>query len=186
MVANGRRLQQHGIAYLDATIAGSSQLVRDGMAVVLVGGDASVYQSHRDLWDVLFARHFYLGATGSGAKMKLAVNLVIGLHRAVLAEGLAFAKSMDLDLEQVLQVFRETPAYSAMMDTKGMKMIRGDFAPQARLAQHLKDVELILQQAGRGDAELPLSHLHRQLLQQLVQQGHGGLDNSAIAKAFDI
>jgi putative dehydrogenase len=60
--------------------------------------------------------------------MKLVSNLVLGLNRAALAEGLAFARSLDLDDEATLQVLTGTMAYSRIMDTKGRKMTRGILA----------------------------------------------------------
>jgi 3-hydroxyisobutyrate dehydrogenase-like beta-hydroxyacid dehydrogenase len=71
------------------------------------------------------------------------------------------------------------------MDHKGEKMIRGDFATQARLSQHLKDVRLILAAGAAADARLPLSEIHRELLEALETAGLGSADNSAIIKAFE-
>ena len=62
--------------------------------------------------------------------MKLVVNLVLGLNRAVLAEGLAFARRCGLDPEAVLEILQSGAAYSRVMDAKGRKMIDGDFAPR--------------------------------------------------------
>ncbi len=63
-------------------------------------------------------------------------------------------------------------------------MLAGDFTPQARLAQHLKDVRLILELGQSCGAFLPLSTLHRTLLESLAAQGYGDADNSAIIRAF--
>ena len=112
------------------------------------------------------------------------MNLVLGLNRAVLAEGLSFADKLDLDLETVLNVLAKSPASSKVIETKGEKMLTGDFTPQAKLSQHHKDVALILESAEKQGGSLPLSHLHEELLSQLIQQGYGDLDNSAIIKAF--
>jgi 3-hydroxyisobutyrate dehydrogenase-like beta-hydroxyacid dehydrogenase len=71
------------------------------------------------------------------------------------------------------------------MDTKGPKMIAGDFLPEARLGQHHKDVRLILAEAARAGATLPLTQLHDFLLADLVGRGLGDLDNSAIMRAYD-
>ena len=71
------------------------------------------------------------------------------------------------------------------MDTKGDKMIVGDFEPQARLSQHLKDVRLILSAAAATRARVPLSEVHEQLLQQAESAGLGALDNSAIIRVFE-
>ena len=116
--------------------------------------------------------------------MKLVVNLVIGLNRAVLAEALGLASHCGMNLETTLEVLRSCPAYSAVMDTKGHKMIEGDFTPQARLSQHLKDVKLINQLAVATQADTPLSQLHQSLLSELEQAGFGEEDNSAIFRAF--
>jgi 3-hydroxyisobutyrate dehydrogenase len=70
------------------------------------------------------------------------------------------------------------------MDTKGRKMISGDFTPQARLAQHLKDVHLILKLGAGCKALLPFSTVHRDLLERLAAGGYHDADNSAIIRAF--
>jgi 3-hydroxyisobutyrate dehydrogenase-like beta-hydroxyacid dehydrogenase len=113
------------------------------------------------------------------------VNLVLGLNRAVLAEGLAFARMCGLDLPAVLDILRSGAAYSRVMDTKGRKMIEADFAPEAKLDQHLKDVRLILDAGRRVGAALPLSGLHEELLAGLVGRGLGECDNSCVIRAFD-
>ena len=117
--------------------------------------------------------------------MKLVVNLVLGLNRAVLAEGLSLAQACGIEPAMALEVLRSGAAHSAAMDTKGLKMVQRDFTPQARLAQHRKDVGLILTLAQSHETELPLSQIHAQLLDRAIQRGFGELDNSAILKAFD-
>ena len=116
--------------------------------------------------------------------MKLVVNLVLGLNRAALAEGLALARWCDLDLGQCLRVLQAGAAYSRVMDTKGRKMIEQDFRPEARLSQHLKDVRLILALAEQVGARTPLSQLHRELLERAEAAGWGQDDNSAVIRLF--
>jgi 3-hydroxyisobutyrate dehydrogenase-like beta-hydroxyacid dehydrogenase len=89
-----------------------------------------------------------------------------------------------MDGNALLEVLREGAAYSRVMDHKGEKMLRGDFSPQARLAQHLKDVGLILELGERTGAPLPLSTLHAQVLQKGVEEGLGELDNSAVVEVL--
>ncbi len=113
------------------------------------------------------------------------MNLVLGLNRAALAEGLGFARRCGLDPVAVLDVLRGGAAYSRVMDTKGPKMLAGDFAPEARLAQHLKDVRLIRSQGDRAGAHLPLSEVHERLHAELVRAGFGECDNSSVIRAFD-
>ena len=178
------RLAERGITYLDATIVGSSAQVREAQAMVLVGGSAAVVEQNSDVLDAIAARRFRVGPSGSAARMKLVVNLVLGLHRAVLAEGLTLAGAAGLDPALALEILRHGPASSAVMDTKGEKMLRQDFSPQARLAQHLKDVELILSLASQTGAATPLSSVHRELLRRAVELGYAEADNCAVIKAY--
>jgi 3-hydroxyisobutyrate dehydrogenase-like beta-hydroxyacid dehydrogenase len=180
----GAALAEAGIAYIDATIAGSSEQVRSGAVLVIAGGDPGAIAACGDLFAAFAAQAFPVGPWGSGARMKLVVNLVLGLNRAVLAEGLALARACGLDPAGALEILRAGPAFSRIMDTKGMKMISGDFSPQARLAQHLKDVDLILKMGEGCKARLPFSALHRSLLERLTAGGYRDADNSAIIRAF--
>lgn len=181
----GAELGTHDINYLDATVAGSSVQARQGNVLILVGGRKPAFEGCQELFRTLGRETFYCGPWGSGARMKLVVNLVLGLNRAVLAEGLAFARQGGIDPAAALEILKAGPTYSRVMDTKGPKMISGEFALEARLAQHLKDVHLILDQGAKTGARLPFSALHAQLLQSLVERGLGDVDNSAIVRAFD-
>jgi 3-hydroxyisobutyrate dehydrogenase-like beta-hydroxyacid dehydrogenase len=185
MAQLGQSLQQRGVAYLDATIAGSSAQVRTGNVIVLLGGDAIAGDASADVLRTFAKQTFHLGPCGSGARMKLVVNLVLGLNRAVLAEGLAFAKALGIDPASALNVLLASPAFSQVMQTKGPKMLARDFEPQARLSQHLKDVRLILAEAAKHGAKTPLSERHRALLETLEDAGFGNEDNAAILRAFD-
>ncbi|MDA0207250.1 MAG: NAD-binding protein [Acidobacteria bacterium] len=131
-------------------------------------------------------RTFFLGPCGSGSRMKLVLNLAPGLHRAVLAEALTFAKRCGLSREQALEILQAGPAYSKAMDIKGQKMLQENFEPEARLSQHLKDVRLILAAGERCDAKLPLSEVHRVLLESTQAASYGTSDNSAVIKAFEL
>lgn len=183
-VAVGKRLSRRGVQYLEAPFSGSSEQTRNHESTALVSGDHDAFDACDDLWNCLAAKTFYVGAWGNAAKMKLVTNLVLGLNRAVLAEGLVFAKSTGLNMEDALQVLLNSPAYSRTMDAKGPKMVNGEFAPQARLAQHIKDVRLMLEEAARGGASLPISAVHLELLEQADAAGLGDLDNSAIIRVI--
>ncbi|MEE3370689.1 MAG: NAD(P)-dependent oxidoreductase [Planctomycetota bacterium] len=177
-------LKSSNIGYLDATVAGSSEQARRGDIVIMVGGEAEIFEKSRWLLDLLAVNVFQIGPAGSGARMKLVVNLVLGLNRAVLAEGISLAERCGLDTQMALEILKAGAAYSAVMDNKGEKMVNRDFSTQARLAQHLKDVDLILQLAAQSDLSAPLSEAHRLLLLKAVEQGYGNADNSAVIRAY--
>ena len=179
-----KSLQDRGIHYLDATISGSSSQVRNGTAVALVGATEAALVDCHSILKAFTSEVLHVGPSGSGAQMKLVTNLVLGLNRAALAEGLAFAQSLGLSKEKSLEVLKSTMAYSRIMDTKGKKMIERDFAPQAKLDQHAKDVTLMLASARSSNLELPLSKIHLELLQRASLLGFGEADNSAIIEAY--
>ncbi len=173
-----------GVTYLDATISGNSAQVREGTAVVMVGGDPAAYAGCADVLAKLGCESFHTGLSGSGAKMKLVTNLVLGLNRAALAEGLALGEAIGLDPDLTLRVMRRSPAYSRAMDVKGEKMIRSEFSPDARLSQHLKDVRLMLELGEHAGLPMILSTAHRAILEQAEAAGLGGLDNSALIQVL--
>jgi len=180
----GQRLAARGLHYLDATIGGSSRQVREGQAIVMAGGDPAVFERCRDLFAAFAGRAFHAGPCGCGARMKLVFNLALGLHRAVLAEALAFARASGIDPATALEVLQAGAAYSRIMDTKGHKMVAGDFTPEARLSQHLKDVNLILDAAAAAGVSVPLTATHRALLERAEALGLGGSDNSALIQVY--
>ena len=182
--ALGARLAGRGVRYLDAPISGSSEQTRRGEATVLVGGDRATFEACADLWRVMGAKTIHVGPCGCAAKMKLITNLVLGLNRAALAEGLAFAEAIGIAPAAALEVMAGSMAYSRAMDAKGRKMIEHDFTAQARLSQHLKDVRLMLQAAGEAGMPLPLADTHRRLMEQAEAAGLGELDNSAIIEVL--
>lgn len=184
MLQMAQEVQSRGGHYLDAPIVGSSQHIRCGESLFVVGGTDAELDYCLDLLVDASSRILHVGPVGMGARMKLVVNLVIGLNRLVLAEGLGFARAFGIDPQLALQALMEGPAKSEVMKTKGPKMLAGDFTPQARLRQHLKDVKLIRQAAGKIQAHIPLTELHNGILQSLVDAGHGDLDNSAVLLAF--
>lgn len=178
-------LAAQSVSYLDATISGNSEQVVSGDDVLtMVGGDAEAFAAARLLLRVLTPRVRHVGPSGSGARMKLVTNLVLGLNRAVLAEGLCFAEQLGFTRRAALDVLMDSKAYSTVMDTKGEKMVNEDFTPQARLSQHLKDVRLMLQAAKARRFKLPLTQVHRQLLEAAEAAGFGALDNSALIKVL--
>ena len=185
MAAMGAKLAKSRVDYLDATVLGSSKVVRNGAAVVMAGGKREVFDAASPLFRTFASRAFYLGTYGAGARMKLVVNLALGLHRAVLAETLSFARACEVSPTDALEVLKAGAAYSRVMDDKGEKMLHHDFSVEARLSQHLKDVRLILASASARHAKTPLSQVHRELLETLEKAGYGDADNSAIIMAYE-
>jgi 3-hydroxyisobutyrate dehydrogenase-like beta-hydroxyacid dehydrogenase len=170
---------------IEATIGGSSALLRDGAAPLFLGGYKAQISCAQPILDILSSRSFHLGEFGTGAKFKLIHNMAIGLNRAVAAETLCFAEALGFDLNQSLDILLQSPASSTAMAAKGQRMIEAEYQPpQARLAQHLKDVRLILAAAEETSTKVPLTQLHEELLLRAESRGFGNADNGAIIEAY--
>lgn len=176
------RLIPRGIRYLDMPVSGTSDQVRRGDGVALIGGDIAIAEQVQDVLDALFARRFHVGRIGDGGRAKLAVNLILGLNRLALAEGLVFAERIGLDPTTFLDVARGSASYSQVMETKGPKMVHGDFSPEGRVKQTLKDVRLMLDQAATARQKLPMLEVHADMLEACVRAGESDLDNSAVIR----
>src|ERR1700722_4276861 len=179
-----QRAANMGIAFVDAPISGTSVEVRDGAATALIGGDGAAVEAAGNVLEILCPRRLCTGAVGNACRTKLAINLILQTNRAALAEGLAFAERMGLDGRAFLAAARQSAAYSRVMDSKGEKMLAGDFRPQSRIAQTLKDAELILKEAQVRRLPLPMTSAQAGLLRAAIALKGGDSDSAAIIEAI--
>jgi 3-hydroxyisobutyrate dehydrogenase-like beta-hydroxyacid dehydrogenase len=177
IAALGARVASQGLRFLETPVSGTSEQVRRGEGVGLIGGEEQTAADAKAVLDVLFPKRFHVGKAGDGGRTKLAVNLILGLNRLALAEGLVFAERVGLDLAAFLDVARNSAAYSQIMDIKGAKMIAREYAPEGRVRQTLKDVHLMLEQAQAKGQQLPLLQVNAEVLESCVRHGDGDLDN---------
>jgi 3-hydroxyisobutyrate dehydrogenase-like beta-hydroxyacid dehydrogenase len=179
MAALGARVATR-LRFLEVPVSGTSAQVRHGDGVGLVGGDRRIAADAAPVLDALFPKRFHIGKAGDGGRAKLAVNLILALNRLALAEGLVFAARLGLDPAAFLDVARSSAAASQVMDTKGPKMVRRDFAPEGRVRQSLKDAHLMLDQARKAGQALPLLEIHAEVLEACLRHGEGEQDNSIV------
>lgn len=178
------QFEARGVMYADAPLSGSSEQIRKGEAIAMVGCAAQQLGRIVELLDLIAADWVRVGEPGSGQKAKLATNVLLGLNRAALAEALAFAEAIGLEGHAFIEIARMTPAYSRAIDAKGERMVTRSYIAESRISQHRKDLDLILaaaRQAGRG---MPLTETHAVLLDRAIASGHGDLDNAAIVEVL--
>jgi 3-hydroxyisobutyrate dehydrogenase-like beta-hydroxyacid dehydrogenase len=180
--ALGERLKGTKLRFLETPVSGTSEQVRVGDGVGLIGGDPKTADDAKAVLDALFPRRFHIGKAGDGGRAKLAVNLILGLNRMALAEGLTFAERMGLDPKAFLAVAQGSASQSQVMGTKGPKMLARDFAPEGRVKQTLKDVHMMLDQADQLGQDLPMLRVHCDVLESCVRAGEAERDNSIIVE----
>jgi 3-hydroxyisobutyrate dehydrogenase-like beta-hydroxyacid dehydrogenase len=184
LAALAPRVEPRGVHFLEAPISGTSRQVADGVGVGLIGGEKAVMERAAPVLDAICPRRFHLGAVGNGSRTKLAVNLILGLNRAAMAEGFAFAERLGLDMVAFLEVAKASACHSQVMDVKGHMMAHREFDKvQGRVDQTLKDFKLMLEQAGKAGQALPFATIYVRMLEDCVKHGEAGWDNMAILEA---
>jgi len=184
LAALAPRVEARGVRFLEVPISGTSRQVADGDGVGLIGGDRQAMERAAPVLDAICPRRFHLGAVGNGSRTKLAVNLILGLNRAAMAEGFAFAERLGLDTVPFLEVARASACHSQVMDVKGHMMARREFDKvQGRVDQTLKDFRLMLEQARKAGQDLPFAAVYVRMLEDCVKHGEAGWDNTAILEA---
>jgi len=183
IMALGPRLRGRA-TFVEMPISGTTTQIARGEGVGLIGGQPAEIDAVDAILGIVCPRRYRLGSIGAGAKAKLAVNLVLGLNRAAMAEGLAFADRLGLDPKAFLDVARNSAAYSQVMDVKGKKMVERDYSPLSKVSQTLKDFTIIREYARQADQRLPFADVYIDMMQSLVKSGEGEIDNAALIEAI--
>ena len=180
VAALARRLAPQGLALIELPVSGTSDQVARGDGVGLIAGDPVAIAAARSVISAITPRSYEMGDAGNGAKTKLAINHILGLNRAALAEGLVFAERLGLPLPAFLEAAKGSAAYSQIMDVKGAKMIARDFSPHGKVSQSLKDFKMIVAEAHARGQPLPLAEVYAVLMAGCVAAGDGEADNCSI------
>ena len=184
LAALAKRVFDERVLVLELPLSGTSRQVDAGDGVGLVGGPPALVERCAPILNAICIRRFHLGEVGSASRAKLAVNLILGLNRAAIAEGLVFADRLGLDRDSFLEVAKGSAAYSAVMETKGAAMAKRRYTnPQSRVDQSLKDFSLILEQAATRGQTLPFARTYANMLEDCVSHGEAEWDNAAIIEA---
>ncbi len=185
-IALASQLRDYGIEMLDATISGTSEMCAAKDTIFMVGGTESVFKECEPIFSVMGREYLYMGKNGSGAVIKLVVNLVLAINRMGLAEGLTLAKKAGLDPLQTLEILKKSAASSKAMDQKGYRMVNESFYPPiGHLSTHYKDLRLMLSYAATLDCPLPLASFNVQALASEISKGRGNRDSSAIISFYN-
>lgn len=178
-------LGRRGLAFLDCPISGTSAMVAAGDGVIFVGGEPGLVGRWRKVLEAILPRVVHVGPAGHATVVKLAANLLVGVHSAAAAEALNLVRKAGLDPVRALDVLAAGAGSSRMLELRGPMMVRGEFPPQMKLELFMKDLHLI-QEAGRSvGAPLPLTDVAERLYAAAHAGGHGGEDLSVVLRALE-
>ncbi len=179
-----QRLAEQGVGFVDAPVSGGSEGAVKGTLTIMVGGSADDVERARPVLESMGSNITHMGPVGAGQTTK-AVNQVIlsGVYLGV-AEGMVLAMKSGLDARQVAEALAGGAAGSWILQNRAERMIDDDYPLGFRIALHLKDLNIALEQAREVGAALPIAAMAAQIEAGLVARGHGDDDNSALARAI--
>ncbi len=181
----GANCSAAGLGFIEAPISGSSAKIAAGEGRMFTGGTPADIERAASLLDAVTVHRKHIGEVGQASAAKLSTNLVLGLNRLALAEGMALAESLGIERARYLDLLLDSAATSRAAQEKGPMMVADHYEPPvATIAQHAKDVRLMLELGRETGQALPLSELHLALLTQSMARGDTNLDNAAIIRTM--
>jgi 3-hydroxyisobutyrate dehydrogenase-like beta-hydroxyacid dehydrogenase len=167
------------VKFLDVAISGSTPAVEAGTITLLAGGDKDTFEQCVPVFESIARQWFLIGSGSSGVKMKLVVNLLLGLDMEAIAEAVSLGEHLQIDRDVLLEVLSKTAVVAPAMGGKFRKIKDGDYSPEFPLRLMSKDMDLVMDAATASGADLPAASVAQTVLACNVPAS-GNLDLAAI------
>jgi 3-hydroxyisobutyrate dehydrogenase len=177
-----KKTQQAGAQSLEACMASSINQARQGSLYLMCGGRPEAFERAKPVLDKLGSSVRYIGEAGRAAQVKALVNMVMNINTAGLAEGLALASALGLDLTMIREVFSQTGANSQVLKTDGEDMQNREHSCFFSAAHAAKDSGIALKLGKALKLDLPLAAATKKQFDRMVSKNLGELDKSGIAE----
>jgi 3-hydroxyisobutyrate dehydrogenase/2-hydroxy-3-oxopropionate reductase len=171
-----------GLHFIDAPVSGGQAGAQNGALTVMCGGDAQAFARVQAVAMAFSKAVTLLGASGSGQLAKMVNQIAIAGLVQGLSEAVAFGQRAGLDMNQVLEVMGKGAAQSWQMDNRGTTMVADKFDFGFAVNWMRKDLGLVLDEAKRNGARLPVTALVDQFYADVQQTGGGRWDTSSLIK----
>ena len=171
-----------GLQFIDAPVSGGQGGAQNGLLTVMCGGDQGAFDAVQAT-GMAFSRAFTrLGDSGAGQLAKMVNQIAIAGLVQGLSEAVAFGQHAGLDMNQVLDVIGKGAAQSWQMDNRGKTMVADKFDFGFAVDWMRKDLGLVLDEAKRNGARLPVTALVDQFYADVQQLGGRRWDTSSLIK----
>jgi 3-hydroxyisobutyrate dehydrogenase-like beta-hydroxyacid dehydrogenase len=172
-----------GYRMLDAPVSGSTPVAAAGELNIMVGADEQTFEEFEPVLATMGGKISHLGEVGSGARMKLINNLILGANMAVLSEGLALGEAAGIPVEKQLEVILAGGAASGVAQRRSGNLISGSYEPQFKLSHELKDLYYALELGRDLEDPLPITAVVSQIYNEGMRE-HAEDDMSAVAEVY--
>jgi 3-hydroxyisobutyrate dehydrogenase/2-hydroxy-3-oxopropionate reductase len=171
-----------GVHFVDAPVSGGEAGAINGLLTVMCGGESAAFESAKPV-GMAFSKAFTLmGDSGAGQLTKMVNQICIAGLVQGLAEGIAFGMKAGLNMEQVLEVIGKGAAQSWQMDNRGKTMVADKFDFGFAVDWMRKDLGLVLEEAKRNGARVPVTALVDQFYADVQAMGGKRFDTSSLIK----
>ena len=171
-----------GLQFIDAPVSGGQAGAQNGLLTVMCGGDAAAFETVKPV-AMAFSRVFTrLGDSGAGQLAKMVNQICIAGLVQGLSEAIAFGQKAGLDMHQVLDVIGKGAAQSWQLDNRGKTMVNDQFDFGFAVDWMRKDLGLVLEEARRNGARLPITALVDQFYADVQHMGGNRWDTSSLIK----
>ena len=169
-----------GLQFVDAPVSGGQAGAQNGLLTVMCGGDAAAFAASQPVAKAFSRAFTLLGDSGAGQLAKMVNQICIAGLVQGLSEAVAFGQRAGLDMEAVLGVIGKGAAQSWQMDNRGKTMVEGKFDFGFAVDWMRKDLGLVLDEAKRNGARLPVTALVDQFYADVQQAGGQRWDTSSL------
>jgi 3-hydroxyisobutyrate dehydrogenase-like beta-hydroxyacid dehydrogenase len=183
--ALAREAASRGAAFLDAPVSGGEDGAKRGALTVMAGGDEAAFDRARPVFAAYARKAAWMGPSGAGQLTKMVNQICIAGLVEALAEGLAFARRAGLEPARALDVISQGAAQSWQMENRGPTMIEGRFDFGFAVDWMRKDLGLVLAEARRNGARVPVTALVDQLYAAVQAKGGGRWDTSSLVRLLE-
>ena len=168
-----------GVRLLDLAVAGSTPAVEAGTITLLAGGDQNTFDQCIPIYESTAKQWFLVGPGSSGIRMKLVVNLLLGVDMQAIAEAISLGQHLQIDRNVLLDVLSRTAVIPPALVGKFRKIKEDDYSPEFPLRLMSKDMDLVLEAARASGAELPAASVAQSVFASNLS-ANGDRDLSAI------
>ena len=176
----GERLAGQNVHYLDAPVTGGTEGAKRGSLTVLVGGASELLERVQPILEVIGGSIHHFGGVGRGQQVKAVNQVLVAGSYAAVAEAVALGQQLDLPMPQVIDALKTGAAGSWALEHRSTAMLNGSYPLGFRLSLHRKDLGIALEAAKAVQLDLPVTTLVEQLELDLINNGHGDEDVSAL------
>jgi 3-hydroxyisobutyrate dehydrogenase-like beta-hydroxyacid dehydrogenase len=176
------RLEQRGLGLVDAPVSGGSEGAEKGTLTIFVGGRPDHVERARPVLEAFGSRITHLGPSGSGQMAKAVNQVMIAGTYATVGEGIALAQAAGLPLPELLEALSAGAAGSWVLANRAGNMVDDSYPLGFKVSLHRKDVAIALDEARRLGVHLAVSDLVLEEEDELIVEGFGDEDVSALAR----